>query len=54
MFQLRNLQILKMSGISLHDSLPDEMFTSLQSLTELNICFGKLSTLPRRYVYTVY
>jgi len=36
-FQLTNLQVLNMSRNFLSNNLPDDMFTSLQSLRELDI-----------------
>jgi len=38
-----------MSGNKLSDNLPDDIFTSLQSLKELDISYCELSTLPNRY-----
>jgi len=43
-----------MSGNNLSAKLPDDMFTSLQSLRELDISGCKLRTLPKRYVLHVY
>jgi len=48
--RLKNLQILDISHNYLFDKLPDDMFTSLQSLRELDISWCRLSTLPKRYV----
>jgi len=39
-----------MSYNNLSDNLPDDMFTSLQSLRELEISRCGLTTLPNRYV----
>jgi len=50
MFGLGNLQTLKMSYNILSDNLPDDMFTSLQLLRELDISRCGLRTLPNRYV----
>jgi len=50
MSQLKNLQVLNMSKNFLSDNLPDDLFTSLQSLRELNISDYGLSALPKRYV----
>jgi len=52
--QLVNLQILDMSWNKLSDNLPDDMFTFLQSLRELDISNCELSTLPKRCVLYVY
>jgi len=48
--QLRNLQVLNMSESLLSDNIPDDMFTSLQSLRELDISSCRISTLPKKYV----
>jgi len=50
MSQLTNLQVLNMSENSLSNKLPDDMFTSLQSLRELDISDCGLTTLPKRYL----
>jgi len=52
--ELRNLEILNMSDNNLSDKLPDDMFTSLQSLRKLNIGRCELTTLPNRYVLYIY
>jgi len=43
-----------MSYNKLSDKLPDDMFTSLQSLRELDISRCRLTTLPKRYVLYIY
>jgi len=52
--ELRNLEILNVSGNELSDKLPDDMFTSLQSLRELDISNCGLRALPKRYVLYIY
>jgi len=53
--ELRNLEILNMAGNWLPDNLLDDMFTSLQSLRELDISNCGLTTLPNRYLmYIIY
>jgi len=47
-YLLKNLQVLDMSGSNLSEGLPDDIFTSLSSLRELNIESCKLRTLPSR------
>jgi len=52
-FQLRNLQILNLSRNSLFYNIPDDMFTLVQSLRELDISMCVLSTLPKRYALCI-
>jgi len=47
---LKNLEVLDISENNLSEGLPDNIFTSLLSLRELNMCYCKLSTLPNRCV----
>jgi len=51
---MRNLKILNISHNKLSDNLLDDMFTSLQSVRELDISNCELSTLPKRYVLCIY
>jgi len=53
-FELRDLEILNMPYNKLFHNLPDDMFTSLQSLRELDISGCELTTLPNRYVLCVH
>jgi len=52
--ELTNLQILNMSENLLFYNLPDDMFTSLQSLRELDISDCGLTTLPKKYLLYIY
>jgi len=47
---LENLEVLDISKSNLSEGLPDNIFTSLQSLRELNMGDCELSTLPSRCV----
>jgi len=47
---LENLEVLNISYNNLSEGLPDNIFTSLLSLRELNMKKCKLSTLPDRRV----
>jgi len=47
---LKNLEVLNMSKNKLSEGLPDNIFTSLLSLKELDMEICKLSTLPNRCV----
>jgi len=47
---LKNLEVLNISDNNLSEGLPDNIFTSLLSLRELNMRDCKLSTLPNRCV----
>jgi len=46
---LKNLEVLDIVD-NLYESLPDNIFTSLLSLRELNMKYCELSTLPNRCV----
>jgi len=47
---LKNLEVLDISVNNLSEGLPDNMFTSLLSLRELNMRYCRLPTLPNRCV----
>jgi len=49
---LKNIEVLNLQGNKLSESLPDDIFTSLLSLRELNMCDCELIALPNRCVYT--
>jgi len=47
---LKDLEVLNISENNLSEGLPDNIFTSLSSLRELNMSYCKLSALPYRCV----